>query len=167
MSASKGVSTWRHLARGEGENVWFLGNLVTVKAGEVDGFTIVDVQFRAGHGPPTHYHRHEDEAFYLLSGYIRFRCDGHEFDASPGDFVVIPRGITHAFKVGDGGARSLIFGTSWHLAGFMIDAGAPAAEQVLPPLERYDMNRVAEIAQQHDMVVVGPPLDRGPAAPVV
>lgn len=142
--------------------MWFLGNLVTIKAGEELGFTVVECTFRAEHGPPMHLHRNEDETFYLLDGHIRFRCGEAEFDASPGDFVVIPRRTPHAFKVGGGGAHVLIFGTSWHLAGFMADVGDPAPEPVLPSSELPASSAVAEIAERHDMIVVGPPLAAGP-----
>lgn len=153
---------WRHLTEDEGDAVWFMGNLTTVKAGEPEGFTLMDVEYEAGHGPPRHVHHGEDESFHVLRGKVRFSCDDQEFDAGPGDSVTVPRGTVHAFKIGDEGARMLIFGTSWHLAGFMVEAGRPATARELPPPGEHDMDAVVEVAGRHDMTVVGPPLERGP-----
>ena len=40
--------------------------------------------------------------FYLLSGTAEFRCDGQALHAGPGDFVLLPAGLPHAFLVGAG-----------------------------------------------------------------
>lgn len=148
------------LDAGEGRQVWFSGNLVTIKTGGADaaGPTIMEARMHAGHAPPLHVHHDEDEAFYLLDGTMRFRCGEREFDVARGDFVLVPRGTPHAFKVGPDGAHTLQVGTSGMLAGFMEAAGEPAPEPVLPPDAEFDRAHVAAIAERFDMTVVGPPL---------
>jgi hypothetical protein len=75
------------LRDGEGEALWFLGNLVTVKAGgtaTLGRLTLVEFVNPARFAPPLHRHRDEDELFYVLSGTASFRCDGEELGAGPG-----------------------------------------------------------------------------------
>jgi quercetin dioxygenase-like cupin family protein len=120
--------------------------------------TVLEAQMHAGHAPPLHVHRDEDEAFHLIAGSMRFRSGEDEFDVLPGDFVLVPRGTPHAFKVGPDGAHTLQVASSGALAGFMEAAGEPAPEPVMPPNADFDRARVADVAAAHDMVVVGPPL---------
>jgi cupin domain len=137
---------------------WFAGNLMTLLGPAEAGWTFLEGQLRAGHAPPLHIHEHEDEAFYLLDGSMRFRRGEDEFDAHTGDFVFVPRGTPHAFKVGASGARTLQVATAGGLASFIEAAGEPAPRRELPPTSDVDMERISAIASQHDMVVVGPPL---------
>lgn len=79
----------------EGESLWFLHNLVTLKAtGAATGghLTVAEFVNPPGFGPPLHRHTIEDEAFYLLSGTAEFHCAGQVLAASPGDFVLLPHG---------------------------------------------------------------------------
>lgn len=149
----------RHAA-GDGRHRWFSGNLMTIKAGEAgsDGLTVIEAWLRAGHAPPLHLHTDEDEAFYLLGGGMRFRCGEDEFDVSPGDFVLVPRGVPHAFKVSASGAHTLQVATSGELAAFIEAASDPAPSVELPASAAYDRRRVVAAAAEHGMVVVGPPL---------
>jgi len=51
-----------------------------------------------GGGPPPHIHHREEESFYLLQGTLTIQVAGETIQASPGDFVHIPRGTVHSFK---------------------------------------------------------------------
>src|SRR5690349_10078700 len=133
MQYSLCVPGTSHVPAGDGRPHWFAGNLMTLKTGGDVGWTFVEADMRAGHAPPLHVHRHEDEAFYLLAGSMRFRCGDDEFDAGPGDFVFVPRGTPHAFKVGPDGARTLQVATADGLARFIEAAGEPAPRAGLPP----------------------------------
>ncbi|MEI8081798.1 MAG: cupin domain-containing protein, partial [Actinomycetes bacterium] len=87
----------------EGEALWFLGNLVTIKAAGKDtngAVTVAEFVNPAGFAPPLHRHLVDDEMFFLLAGAARFKCDGQEFEAHAGDFVLLPFGIPHTFRVG-------------------------------------------------------------------
>jgi mannose-6-phosphate isomerase-like protein (cupin superfamily) len=152
------VAAESHIPAGAGSAHWFAGNLMTLKAPSDAGWTFLEGQLHAGHAPPLHLHRHEDEAFYLLEGSMRFRCGDDEFDAHAGDFIFVPRGTPHAFRVGSNGARTIQVATADGLARFIEAAGEPAERPELPPTDAVDMDRISAIAEQHDMVVVGPPL---------
>jgi len=51
-----------------------------------------------GGGPPPHIHHFEDESFYILEGAVTIQAGGRTYQASPGDFIHIPRGTVHSFK---------------------------------------------------------------------
>ncbi|HEU0114118.1 MAG TPA: hypothetical protein VFQ80_05555 [Thermomicrobiales bacterium] len=65
------------LGPGEGERHWFVGTLMTVKAGDAQtggAFTLIEQQAPAGFSPPPHVHLADDEAFYILDGALRVTC---------------------------------------------------------------------------------------------
>lgn len=139
------------------EHVWFNGNLMSLRHSE--GWTFLEARLRPGHAPPLHMHRNEDEAFYLLEGSMRFRRGEDLSDLGPGDFVAVPRGVAHAFRVGEEGARTLQVATGTDLAEFIREAGVPAEEPRLPDAMPDDAEALARAAERHDMVILGPPLD--------
>src|SRR3954468_21363664 len=96
----------RLLRADEGDAVWFLGSLVTVKATGADTggwVTVVEFLNPPGFAPPLHRHQREDEMFLILDGEATFFCDGDELTAGPGDFVHLPVGVPHTFLVAAGG----------------------------------------------------------------
>lgn len=57
---------------------------------------------------PLHVHEHEDEYTFVLEGQVGVRIGDEEGVAGPGELVVKPRGIPHAFwNAGDEPARVL------------------------------------------------------------
>jgi ethanolamine utilization protein EutQ (cupin superfamily) len=46
---------------------------------------------------PLHVHRGDDEAWYVLEGRLRFRIGGETFEASRGDAVLAPKGVSHTY----------------------------------------------------------------------
>jgi quercetin dioxygenase-like cupin family protein len=51
-----------------------------------------------GFGPPLHSHRSQIEVFHIIQGQHLFRRADQEIVAGPGDCVLIPVGVAHAFK---------------------------------------------------------------------
>lgn len=100
-----------HLRRGGGTK-HSIGIDVTVKAGEhrtTNGAAIIEFVTRKGEEPGDHVHETEDEMFFVLEGRLRFTCDGKRFDAAPGSFVFLPRGLAHNYEIqGDDAARLLV-----------------------------------------------------------
>ncbi len=62
-------------------------------------------------GAPWHVHTREDEYFYVLEGTIIVRCGDDVYTAGQGSFVSLPRGIPHAWDVGDPGMAILLMMT--------------------------------------------------------
>lgn len=145
----------------EGDALWFLGNLVTLKATgtETRGqLTVAEFVNPAGFAPPLHRHLDEDEMFYLLSGTAEFRCDGQALEAGPGDFVLLPVGLPHTFLVGPSEPlRVLQITTPSGFEHFAADAGEPAREHRLPAAAPVDPAALARAAAQHAIELLGPP----------
>jgi quercetin dioxygenase-like cupin family protein len=145
----------------EGEAVWFLGSLATVKATGADTggrATVVEFLNPPGFAPPLHRHTIEDEMFLLLDGHATFLCDGQELVAGPGDFVLLPAGLAHTFLVGpDEPLRALQITTPSGFEGFAAAVGSPAATRALPAPGPVDPAALAHAAQLHGVEILGPP----------
>jgi quercetin dioxygenase-like cupin family protein len=146
---------------GEGEALWFLGSLVTIKAtgAETGGrLTVVEFVNPPGFAPPLHRHLEEDELFYVLSGTAEFRCDGDTFSAGPGDFVLLPARLPHTFIVGtDEPLRSLQITTPSGFERFAADVGEPARARRLPDPGPIDPAALGHAASRHAIELLGPP----------
>src|SRR2546425_11244989 len=83
----------------EGEAIWFLDTLVTVKAASesTGGWALVEIA-AAGHAPPLHADHSEDEAFYVLAGEMAIICGDRRFNAVAGAVCLLPSGCPHPSK---------------------------------------------------------------------
>ncbi|NUR25828.1 MAG: cupin domain-containing protein [Catenulispora sp.] len=146
---------------GEGEALWFLGNLVTLKAtgAHTRGrLTVAEFVNPPGFAPPLHRHTEEDECFYVLSGTAEFHCDGRLLAAGPGDFVVLPVGLAHTFVVGDEEPfRALQITTPSGFEHFAAEVGQPAPQRRLPDPGPVDPAALGHAAARHAIEILGPP----------
>lgn len=151
------------LGANEGDALWFFGSLATVKAGEADtggGFTLVEFLNPPGFSPPVHVHHDEDEAFYILEGTATFHCGKEAWTAGAGDFVLLPKGIPHWFRVTDDAAlRSLQISTPARFEQFAAAVGQPAEARRLPPPPDAPPNfpQLAQISDHFGIELLGPP----------
>lgn len=145
----------------EGDALWFLGNLVTLKAtgARTRGkLTVAEFLNPPGFAPPLHRHLEEDEMFYVLSGTAEFRCQGQVLPAGPGDFVLLPVGLPHTFLVGsDEPLRVLQITTPSGFESFARAAGEPASQRRLPDPGPIDPAALGHAAAQHSIELLGPP----------
>jgi len=99
------------LRQDEGEALWFMGFLCTVKASSetTNGSVAVIEQLAPqGAGSPLHVHHREDEWFYVLEGALTFWVGGEVIEAPAGSFVYGPRDVPHTFTVSSDEARFLL-----------------------------------------------------------
>jgi quercetin dioxygenase-like cupin family protein len=149
------------LSPGDGEALWFLGCLVTVKSStETTGGRVAVLEHLAprGAGSPLHVHRHEDEWFYVLDGELTFWVDGEVTVAPAGSFVYGPRGLPHTFVVSSEQARFLLVTEPAGFETFVRTLAEPA-ERAIPPAatEPPDVARLAAVAAEHGLEILGPP----------
>lgn len=121
--------------------------------GDADLPDIYDEQLMPGDGPPLH--RHPWATWdVIIEGRVRFRIGEQTIDAGPGDLVLSPPNVPHAFMgIGDRGSR--IIGINLH-GGFhrmYADLAAAFAGPGEP-----DFGAMAEAAQRHGAEILGPPL---------
>ena len=150
------------LGPGEGTPVWFLGNLMVVKATAEStngAYGLLESLVPAGSAPPLHVHHREDEAFWVLEGALTVRCGAETWRAPAGSYVFLPRGTPHTFRVDDDApVRMLTLLTPGGGERFFVEGGRPAERATLPPAAPPDFARLQRVAHDFGSEFVGPPL---------
>lgn len=83
--------------------------LVKATAANTGGaYTLTQSTKQPGLGAPLHFHAEHEEAFYVLEGELTFTVEQKTEIAPAGTFLLVPRGIQHAFDItSDAAATSL------------------------------------------------------------
>jgi quercetin dioxygenase-like cupin family protein len=162
MNTSSSAITPIVAGPGEGEALWFLGVLATVKASaETTGGAVAVIEHLAprGSGSPLHVHSREDEWFYVIEGELTLWVDGETIVAPAGSFVFGPKGIPHTFIVSSDEARFLLVTEPAGFEQFMRAAGEPAARLEIPPpaTEPPDVAALTAAAAEFGIEITGPP----------
>lgn len=101
----------------------------------------------AGSMSPLHVHHDDDEGFFVLGGSVTLFLPGEEIALGEGDFAEAPRGVPHAYRVGERPARWLVTSTGG-FERFVADVSALGAP---------DPERLAAVAAEHRIEILGPP----------
>jgi len=147
---------------GEGEQLWFLGTLATIRvAGEASGgrFALIEFLLPRHASPPLHTHP-QDESYVVLEGLLTIRAAEQRVQVGTGGAAVVPMGVAHTFRVDSETAHVLVLSTPAGLERLVRDAAVPATRPTLPPREtpRPSPEELTEIFRLHGQVNVGPPL---------
>jgi quercetin dioxygenase-like cupin family protein len=129
------------LGAGEGEHVWFLDNLLTIKVRGDAGapFSLAENAMPVGSHTPFHRHDDEDEAFYVLEGTLKVHLgEGRAVQIGPGGYLHLPKGTPHGFVE------------------MIREAGEPAARHELPPVAPPDKERLEAACAAHAITLLGP-----------
>ena len=103
-------------------------------------------------GPPRHRHFEQEEWFYALEGEYLLEIGEAQFDLGPGDSVLAPRNIPHAWAFkGKGHGRLLI---AFQPAGLMESFFQELAKINGEP----DKAQLKRLFLAHGMEITGPPL---------
>ena len=112
-------------------------------------YGLVDmIEVPAGDMPPLHVHRDHDEGFLLLDGELTLFLPGREIPVARGELVVGPRGVPHAYRVGDRPARFLVLSLPGGFESFVRDVAA--LPEPTPEL-------LGQTAAAHAIDILGPP----------
>ncbi len=141
---------------GEGDGIWFLDNLLTVKTCGRDGapYSLAECRLPAGSETPYHRHGDEDEAFYVLEGEITFFTN-EPTPAGPGMYVHIPAGVAHGFRAKTP-ITMLVLTNPVGFVGMVREAGTKALRAELPEAGPPDVERLVRIAARHGIDILGP-----------
>lgn len=93
-----------------GPAYWTLGSMwrFLVTSEEAGGsYSTMELTVPPGEGANRHHHDDAEEQFYVLEGNVTFWVGDQTIEASPGDFIHIPRGTVHSFENGTTHARLL------------------------------------------------------------
>jgi quercetin 2,3-dioxygenase len=102
-------------------------------------------------GPPLHIHPHQDEIFFIVQGEYLFQVGDDRHTLKAGDTIFLPRAVPHAFaQLTATGKMFFLFQPS----GKMEDYFRALSKLTSPPTPEQG----AKIFADHDMKVVGPPL---------
>src|SRR5437868_8219666 len=150
------------LHKDEGEALWFLGVLATIKASSetTDGrVAVIEHLAPQGAGSPLHVHHNEDEWFYVTEGELTFWVGGRLIEAPAGSFVYGPRGIAHTFIVTSAQARFLLVTEPAGFEGFVRTLSEPALSLTVPPpaTEPPAFAPLAATAAEYGIEILGPP----------
>jgi quercetin dioxygenase-like cupin family protein len=103
-------------------------------------------------GPPRHLHHDQEEWFYVVKGKYIVEVGGERFALGPGDSVLAPRKIPHAWAfVGEGTGKLIIaFQPAGKMEAFFTKI-APLMD--FPPREEME-----KLFRDHGVQLTGPPL---------
>src|ERR671917_1723397 len=150
---------------GEGEALWWIGMLATIKAtaDQTGGqYTLVEILAPEGFASPLHVHHFEDEGFYILEGEMTFYVGDQTIKAHPGSYLFGPKDVPHAFTVDSGPAKLLFVFSPAGLEAGVREMGEPARSLTVPPQpeeppDEAEMERMMAIAARYGGEILGPP----------
>jgi mannose-6-phosphate isomerase-like protein (cupin superfamily) len=133
-----------------------LGGEISFKVSErdTDGvWTLFETSSLPYAGPPLHFHRRQDEWFYVLKEKHRFRIGSDEYTVQAGGSIFAPRMIPHTWEnTGvEPGKLLILLQPAGRFEEFLIEFPALARESAAGVA-------VDRLFEKYDMELVGPPL---------
>jgi quercetin dioxygenase-like cupin family protein len=115
-----------------------------------DGVFIIENTFHEKGGPAKHLHYDQDEWFYAVEGEFMLEVGGEKFRFAPGDSILAPRRIPHAYAYtgGERGRILIAFMPAGKMEAFFREVTKANA---MPPQD-------PELWRAHGMELIGPPL---------
>jgi quercetin dioxygenase-like cupin family protein len=144
------------LGEGLAQVWWIAGSLITIKLNsELTGGHLGMWEWDAPRGAttPLHVHEIESEEFVILEGTARFFIGDERIDGGPGDVVMLPRQIPHAYQITSERARVITMVTPGGQEAMFLEAGNPVTGPQIAP----DPALMLEIGPKYGTRLVGPP----------
>jgi quercetin 2,3-dioxygenase len=128
-------------------------NDIKVSSSDTAGnLTVFEYTGNVKGGPPLHIHLKQDEIFFIVEGSYTFKVGGDIHFLTKGDTIFLPRKVPHAFaQTSEKGKMYFMFQPSGKMESYFRKL-AEFKEQPTP-------EEGAKLFSDHDMKVVGPPLD--------
>jgi quercetin dioxygenase-like cupin family protein len=111
-------------------SLWVLGHKIRLVDTD-DSYGLIEVtSLPKVPGPPPHYHKDENEFFFIIKGTLDVMRDGEWRKMIAGDFVDLPPNTMHTFI--NNTAENVIWITGWRPKGFQKffrDFGIPSNQE--------------------------------------
>lgn len=116
---------------------------------------VIEHASRKKGGPPRHLHHNENEWFYVIEGEYIAEIGSERFQLKPGDSILGPREVPHAWAyVGEGAGKLLIaFAPAGKMEAFFRDNAKPRKEG--------EYLNDAAVYRAYGLELLGPPLSTG------
>lgn len=111
-------------------------------------------------GPPPHAHTDCDECFFVTQGTLKVLLGETWLVAGPGDFLRVPRGMTHTFRnIGGVPARAIVTVSPAGLDDFFRRIGVPVTESNIDGYAptKLDIERMLSNIEKYKMELRGMP----------
>jgi quercetin dioxygenase-like cupin family protein len=118
-------------------------------------FALIHCYFRKGFMAPPHYHKLEDESFYILEGEIYFHIGDKKFKLGTGQFIELPKNVPHYFNLISDTAKALLLITPAGFEVFFQEFGRPAQTLDLPPVPETNPRKEMFQAMHDRMIELG------------
>ena len=132
------------LGPGEGEQAFSFGVPVTFKVtgkGAGGAYALWEDTIEKDQGPALHIHEDAEEAFYILEGELKIEMGENTITAAAGSFILIPRGMAHAFRnEKEAPAKQLVIVSPPGFEGFLRETDGS-----------HDVEKAAVIASKYHM----------------
>lgn len=103
-------------------------------------------------GTPLHVHPNQDEIFYVLFGEYYFQVGNDKHKLKAGDSIFLPRKVPHAWtQVSESGKMTVTFQPAGKIEEFFLAVSELETEPT--------KDEMAKMFLDHDMEIVGPPLN--------
>jgi quercetin dioxygenase-like cupin family protein len=96
-------------------------------------FSLLEFEGKEGQWTVPHMHRNMEESFFVLDGGFTFTLNDKEFEAGPGDFLLVPRGTKHVLRAGAEGGRLLTLVVPGGLEEMFKELSALPADSITDP----------------------------------
>jgi len=116
------------------------------------GLFIIENLNQTKGGPPRHLHHDQEEWFYAIAGEYLLEIGNEQFDLGPGDALLAPRKVPHAwaFKGKNHGRLLIAFQPAGLMESFFEEMAKIKGEPAKADLTR--------LFHAHGMKITGPPL---------
>ncbi len=116
---------------------WYGPNFFTflATAEETNGaFAVLKCKLRRGFEPPKHVHSKEEESYVILDGEIIYELEDKSIHAKAGDYVHLPRNISHKFRLISETVTFILIITPGGFEQLFWEFSMPAEYMGLPPV---------------------------------
>jgi quercetin 2,3-dioxygenase len=138
------------IKNGEGERYLFgtqVASLVATTESTGDMIEIVQLWGGKGDSFPAHVHKQAHEGIVVLDGRLEVELDGQLYLLTAGDYVSIPAGTVHAYRMQSHRTRFYSFTINGHVAKLYSIIGEPFSKFERPPVSTNHLN--FDILNQH------------------